>query len=132
MVQRACCLLETSRLMWLRMALSMLLISIQGQCKAIEASCRMPEGARHEGCALPYELGNFQGYYRCDEEVLVGRPVNLDEAQAIVVSYSNVKASGVGHSWWKEQFCSGNTSDSVNLVMTELNSTLSLCVSLHA
>ena len=118
--------------MWLRMALVLLALSKEGQCKAIEASCRVSEGARHEGCALPYELGNFQGYYRCDEEVRVGRPVNLDEAQAIVVSYSNVKASGVGHSWWKEQFCSGNTSDSVNLVMTELNSTLSLCVSFCA
>lgn len=35
-----------------------------------------------------------------------------------------MKASGVGHSWWKEQFCSGNDTRSVNVVLTEQKAVL--------
>jgi hypothetical protein len=31
---------------------------------------------------------------------------------------------GVGHSWWKEQFCAGDNSSAINIVMTELEDTL--------
>lgn len=34
------------------------------------------------------------------------------------------QANGVGGSWWGENFCSGNDSDSVNVVMTEIQTTL--------
>lgn len=34
--------------------------------------------------------------------------------------YDRVKAVGVGHSWWKEQFCAGKGTDSINIVTTEL------------
>jgi hypothetical protein len=30
---------------------------------AFAGRCRMENP--HEGCALPYELGNFQGFYEC-------------------------------------------------------------------
>jgi hypothetical protein len=46
--------------------------------------------------------------------------VSVEQAQALVTMFDRVKASGVGHSWWKEQFCSGNDSTAVNLVMTEI------------
>ena len=29
-----------------------------------QSHCRMAKGARHEYCALPYRLGNFQGTFR--------------------------------------------------------------------
>ena len=54
----------------------------------------------------------------------VGRPKTLEEAQAMVTNFDRVKGVGVGHSWWKEQFCSGEDDKSINLVMTELESTL--------
>ena len=38
--------------------------------------------------------------------------------------YPKVKAVGNGHSWWREQFCAGNDSQSLDLVMTELKGTL--------
>ena len=44
----------------------------------------------------------------------------------LVSMFDRVKASGVGHSWWKEQFCAGNDSRSINIVMTELKPTLDL------
>ena len=34
--------------------------------------------------------------------------------------YDKVKAVGVGHSWWKEQFCAGAGSKAINIVTTEL------------
>lgn len=34
------------------------------------------------------------------------------------------QANGVGGSWWSQNFCSGNDSDSVNIVMTEIQTTL--------
>jgi len=46
------------------------------------------------------------------------------ELQAQVQGYDHVKAVGVGHSWWQQQFCSGADSSSVNIVLTKMNSTL--------
>lgn len=37
-----------------------------------------------------------------------------------------MRAVGVGHSWWKEQFCSGEDEESVNVVMTEYPSVRSM------
>ena len=91
---------------------------------AFAGKCRMVGSAAHDGCALPLELGNFQGFYECNPAVGVGRPENLEEASKIVEAYDRVKAVGVGHSWWQEQFCSGDDENAVNLVMTELKSTL--------
>lgn len=34
--------------------------------------------------------------------------------------FDRVKAVGVGHSWWKEQFCAGDSDKSINIVLTEL------------
>lgn len=50
----------------------------------------------------------------------VGKPRSIEDLQSIVRKYSKVKAVGVGHSWWKEQFCSGEDENAVNVVMTEL------------
>lgn len=38
----------------------------------------------------------------------------------VLQMYDHVKAVGVGHSWWKEQFCAGSDSKSINIVTTEL------------
>ena len=42
---------------------SFMLLSIAGTAPYhVQAGkCRMENGASHDGCALPYELGNFQG-----------------------------------------------------------------------
>lgn len=66
----------------------------------------------------------FAGYYLCNEAVKVGRPHNKQELAQMVGAFKHVKGVGVGHSWWGTQFCSGNTSDSINIVTTELNDTL--------
>lgn len=68
------------------------------------------------------------GYYLCDNEVKIGRPATKAELTDLVAHYTHVKGVGVGHSWWGEQFCSGNDTDSINIVTTELNATLSLYV----
>ena len=54
----------------------------------------------------------------------MGRPQTKLELLDMIEVFPRVKANGVGHSWWQEQFCSGNSSDSINIVMTELNQTL--------
>lgn len=66
------------------------------------------------------------GYYRCENSVQVGRPQSKEEVLGLIAYYDRVKGVGVGHSWWREQFCSGNDSTSINIVMTELESTLNL------
>jgi hypothetical protein len=38
----------------------------------------------------------------------------------LLQAFDNVKAVGVGHSWWKEQFCAGQDDSSTNIVTTEL------------
>ncbi|KAK9823265.1 hypothetical protein WJX72_001448 [[Myrmecia] bisecta] len=93
---------------------------------ALAQQCRKDPNATSSACGLPLELANFQGYYNCSSAVLVGRPVNLTQLQNLVTNFKHVKGVGVGHSWWQEQFCSGRDADSVNIVMTELDDTLSL------
>jgi FAD/FMN-containing dehydrogenase len=63
---------------------------------------------------------SLAGNHRCEQGVKIGRPRTVAELQTIVATFPKVKAVGVGHSWWKEQFCAGNTSDAVNIVVTEL------------
>jgi hypothetical protein len=45
----------------------------------------------------------------------------------MVLAYQLVQASGVGHSWWADQFCAGGAADgdrAINIVTTELAETL--------
>lgn len=83
----------------------------------------MDAAATHSNCGLPYELSNFQGMYKCDKQVAVGRPKSLKELSELVKHYDHVKAVGVGHSWWKEQFCPAGTSGSIGITLTELEET---------
>ena len=64
------------------------------------------------------------GYFACDDSVVVGKPASIQELQAQVQQYDRVKAVGVGHSWWQQQFCSGSDTNAVNIALTQLNSTL--------
>ena len=64
------------------------------------------------------------GYFQCNGDVVVGKPTTIAELQQQVLQYDKVKAAGVGHSWWQQQFCSGSDSNSVNIVLTQLNKTL--------
>lgn len=64
------------------------------------------------------------GYYLCDKNVRVGKPRNKKELTEQVAHYRRVKGVGIGHSWNGYQFCSGNTSDAINIVTTEIASTL--------
>ncbi|KAL3133501.1 hypothetical protein ABBQ38_007360 [Trebouxia sp. C0009 RCD-2024] len=77
-----------------------------------------------DSCGLPGKLANFQGYFECDGDVAVGKPRSLSELQDQVLQYDRVKAVGVGHSWWQQQFCSGKDSNSVNIVLTQMNNTM--------
>eukprot|EP00879_Flechtneria_rotunda_P007977 GHRR01008358.1.p1 GENE.GHRR01008358.1~~GHRR01008358.1.p1 ORF type:complete len:642 (+),score=132.76 GHRR01008358.1:338-2263(+) len=86
--------------------------------------CRMDSDAKHNYCGLPYELSNFQGHFKCDKSVMVGRPADWQQAAQLVKGFSHVKAVGVGHSWWRQQFCSGNSSSAINIITTEFSSVL--------
>ena len=57
---------------------------------------------------------------------MIGKPRDKEDLGSLVGHFSHVKGVGVGHSWWGEQFCSGNDSDSINIVTTELQTTLDL------
>jgi hypothetical protein len=48
------------------------------------------------------------------------RPRPLPLLCTCAQGYGRVKAVGVGHSWWKEQFCAGNATNAINIVTTEL------------
>ncbi|CAL5225804.1 g8581 [Coccomyxa viridis] len=56
----------------------------------------------------------------------MGRPQSNDELLQLIKQSTKVKAAGVGHSWWMEQACSGNTSDAVQVVLTEYPAVLAL------
>ena len=47
----------------------------------------------------------------------------MEELQSLVSLFPRVKASGVGHSWWGDMFCSGDDEDSVNVLLTEIEPT---------
>ena len=64
------------------------------------------------------------GYFQCNDDVVVGKPSSIAELQQQILLYDKVKAVGVGHSWWQQQFCSGSDSNSVNIVLTQLNNTM--------
>lgn len=66
------------------------------------------------------------GYYACATTVRVGRPSNTSELLDLVQQYSHIKGVGVGHSWWKESFCSGTDANAINIVLTELQDTLAV------
>ena len=66
------------------------------------------------------------GYFRCDPSVLVGRPNSTQQLADIVTAFPAVKGVGVGHSWWQQQFCSGNTTEAVGIVLTDLPQVLAL------
>lgn len=56
-------------------------------------------------------------------QVAIGRPKTVDQMQKLVSEYDHVQAVGVGHSWWKEQFCAGDDRQSINIVTTEMEDT---------
>jgi len=35
----------------------------------------------------------------------------MEALLSLVAAFPRVKGVGVGHSWWQQQFCAGNTSD---------------------
>ena len=69
---------------------------------------------------LPNDLSNFQGQWRCPSAVRMGRPRTIADVQAIVASAPRVRGVGVGHSWWSEQMCAGDTAEAVDVLMTEI------------
>lgn len=69
----------------------------------------------------PHDLSNFQGMFSCNQGVRVGRPKTYDQVAQLVKMYPHVMATGMGHSWNKEQFCSGTSIDSVNIMMADVS-----------
>ena len=66
------------------------------------------------------------GYYACDKAVQVGRPSTKEQLLDLIKAFPKVRGVGVGHSWVKEFFCAGNTTESIDIVLTELTDTKSL------
>ena len=56
----------------------------------------------------------------------MGRPYSKENVLELIKEFKYVRASGVGHSWWQEQFCAGNTSEAIQIVMTELPEVLAV------
>ena len=69
---------------------------------------------------LPNDVSNFQGQWRCPSAVRMGRPRTVADVQAIVASAPRVRGVGVGHSWWSEQMCAGDTAEAVDVLLTEI------------
>ena len=55
---------------------------------------------------------------------MIGKPDTREDLREMIVGHQHVKAVGVGHSWWQEQFCSGTDGSALNVVTTELLATL--------
>jgi hypothetical protein len=91
-------------------------------CIVDAAVTRRPSTLPYAG--LPYDLSNFQASHSCSAAVKIGRPRNWAQLAELVKSFDRVKAVGMGHSWWAEQFCAGGDARSINIVMTELTATL--------
>lgn len=70
---------------------------------------------------IPHDLSNFQGQWRCASGVRMGFPSNVGDVQTLVASASLVRGTGIGHSWWSQQMCAGNSSEAINVLMTEID-----------
>lgn len=66
------------------------------------------------------------GYYACNKNTQVGRPTSTEELLALIKGFDLVRGVGVGHSWFEQLFCAGNTTDSIDIVLTELTATKEL------
>ena len=58
----------------------------------------------------PFDLSNFQGLYSCKRGASIARASTISAIQTAVKAARKVKAVGVGHSWWKENFCASSES----------------------
>ena len=58
----------------------------------------------------PADLSNFQGLYACKTGASIARASTISAIQTAVKAARKVKAVGVGHSWWKENFCASSES----------------------
>ncbi len=63
------------------------------------------------------------GYYACNSSVQVGRPKSTDELLSLIKAFPLVRGVGVGHSWFQELFCAGNTAEAIDIVLTEITDT---------
>ena len=56
----------------------------------------------------------------------MGRPSSKEQLLDLIKAFPKVRGVGVGHSWVKEFFCAGNTTESIDIVLTELKDTKAL------
>ena len=73
--------------------------------------------------ASPDDLSNFQGNFGCDEGAVIARVVagasprgQLEAVRDAVQRAARVRATGLGHSWWRKNFCAGGRGG-VNVMM---------------
>jgi len=71
---------------------------------------------RPAAAAAPADLSNFQGNFGCAAGVKLGRVTDVRGVQAAVRGAARVKATGLGHSWWRDNFCAGDAPSSVNVM----------------
>ena len=69
-----------------------------------------------------HDLSNFQGKHACDARVRMAAPRTALEVSEVVTRFPRVRANGVGHSWHRGLFCSGEDEDSVNVLTHRLRS----------
>ena len=54
----------------------------------------------------------------------MGKPTTVTEVSDLVAAFPRVRANGVGHSWHRELFCSGEDAGSVNVLLHGVRSVL--------
>jgi len=52
---------------------------------------------------------------------MLGRPSSYSQLSNLLRTYPRVKANGVGHSWWKDQFCAGHNGSAIGVITTEFD-----------
>jgi len=60
----------------------------------------------------PRDLSNFQGLYSCPVGSSIARVSSVSQVQKVVKNAKKVKAIGVGHSWWRENFFASSSTSS--------------------
>ena len=53
----------------------------------------------------PRDLSNFQGLYSCPTASSIARVSSVSQVREVVRDATKVKAVGLGHSWWRDNFC---------------------------
>ena len=119
------CLCSSMRWQLLSLTVAVCCLFLNTTAQEDSKYCRVSPSAQHGNCGMPYTLSNFQGNFACPGDVLVARPHTEDQLSELLQAggFKKIKPVGNGHSFNKEFVCAGDSSDAINVIMTELDGT---------